>query len=172
MFRNSRRALAVTMAILATGAAACTQSVAASVRTSGAEHFQVLITSPASFANGGRASLIATGAIGAGGVAVTDSYGKGWTATFKVHGGSFKVAQSANTGTQHLDKATCILTQHAHGTFTVTNGTGSYGHITGHGTYRLYWLIAMPRTAPGKCSFTAKPIAFQQIVEYSGSVSY
>src|SRR5215472_988292 len=98
MLKHGSKILVVA-AVLVTCTAACANVASASAvhkaagntstATSGAEDFQVLITSPSSLDPGAQSSLVATGVIGAGGVAVTDSYENSWVATFELPQGAF-----------------------------------------------------------------------------------
>jgi hypothetical protein len=166
--------LAIAAALLATCGAACTQATAgaASKLVSGHEEFQSVVTSVSSFNKGGTSSLIATGVIGGGGVAVTVADSATWTAIVKLPGGSFRLFESGGSGTHHLDKATCIFTQHTNGIFKVSHGTGKYAGISGRGTYHYDWLMAAPHGPSGSCPFNVPPVAIQQITKFSGKVSY
>ena len=129
---------------------------------SGTEHFQIMSTSGTS----NTASVIATGVFTAGGVARSGTP----AGTFVFPAGSFKVVHSKGTGTQTLNRKTCLLTVHLKGTYKIFGGTGRYAGISGSGKYRFSILAVVARSA-GKCSRQEPFVAFQQIVKFSGPVS-
>jgi hypothetical protein len=154
MLGHRSKLLVVATAFLAS-ITACSQGTAgaASKLTSGAEQFQSVVTSVASFDKGGTSSLIATGVIAGGGRAVTVTYGDSWTAIVKLAAGTFTFSESKGRGTHHLDQRTCIFTQHWSGSFKVSHGSGKYAGISGRGIYRFDWLMAAPRSPSGTCAW-------------------
>jgi hypothetical protein len=160
--RKQHRLIGAAVALASAGALAVTGLTAASASpaASGTEHFQIMTTSATST----KASLIAHGLVTAAG---TDVEGNN-VDTFKFAGGSFKVRHSAGKGPQHFSPVTCLLTVTQHGTYTIFGGTGKYAGIGGHGTYHLNILGVGARNAKGKCSMSAPPKAFQQVIDASG----
>ena len=129
---------------------------------SGLEHFQLVTTS----ATAATQPVIATGVFTAGGVDHQGSKAD----TFVFPGGSFKVAHSQGTGTQHFDPATCLNTVRVHGTYTLSGGTGKYAGIRGHGTYHLS-ILGIAARSGGKCTMHKPPVVWQQIIQASGPVT-
>lgn len=129
---------------------------------SGIEHFQLVTTSATTSTQG----VIATGVFTAGGV---DHQGSK-VDTFVFPGGSFKVAHSQGTGTQHLNPATCLVTVRVHGTYTLSGGTGKYAGIRGHGIYHLN-ILGIAARSGGKCTMHKPPVVWQQIIQAAGPVT-
>ena len=129
---------------------------------SGLEHFQLVTTS----ATATTQPVIATGVFTAGGV---DHQGSN-VDTFVFAGGSFKVAHSQGTGTQHLNPKTCLVTVGVHGTYTLFGGTGKYAAIRGHGTYHLS-ILGIAARSGGNCTMHKPAVAWQQIIQASGPVT-
>jgi hypothetical protein len=90
--------------------------------------------------------------------------------TFVFPAGSFKVVHSKGTGTQTLNRKTCLLTVNLKGTYKIFGGTGKYAGISGSGKYQLS-ILAVAARSGGKCTMQKAPLAFQQIVKFSGPVS-
>ena len=129
---------------------------------SGTEHFQIMSTSGTS----NTASVIATGVFTAGGVARSGTP----AGTFMFPAGSFKVMHSKGTGTQTLNRKTCLLTVNLKGTYKIFGGTGKYAGISGSGKYQLS-ILAVAARSGGKCTMQKPLVAFEQIVKFSGPVS-
>ena len=175
--RRSHRFLLTRQRIisLATAATAAVATVAAALwlavpagasparsAVSGTEHFQIMSTSGTS----NTGSVIATGVFTAGGVAHSGTP----AGTFVFPAGSFKVVHSKGTGTQTFNRKTCLLTVNLKGTYKIFGGTGRYAGISGSGKYQLSILAVAARSA-SKCTTQKPPLAFQQIVKFSGPVS-
>lgn len=148
---------AATVATLGGAAAQASQTPA----VSGTEHLQLMSTS----ATSNKASIIVSGVFTAGGVDLQGNKAD----TVKFAGGSFKITHSNGTGTQHFNPATCLMTLQLHGTYKISNGTGKYQGISGHGKYRLS-ILGIAARVKGKCSQKAAPVAFQQLINASGPV--
>jgi hypothetical protein len=71
---------------------------------------------------------------------------------------------------QHLNQKTCLATVHGHGRYTLSNGTGAYAGISGHGKYQLT-LTAIAKRIKGVCTENAKPVAYQEQITATGPVS-
>lgn len=142
-------------------AVASAASHAARPATSGTEQFQLMNTS----ATSSNSSIIARGVFTAGGVDHSGS--KVDTVVFPK--GSFKIAHSKGTGTQHFNPKTCLMTISEKGTYKLSSGTGAYAGISGNGTYQLS-ILAVGARSGGTCSKTAPPVAFQQLIRASGPV--
>lgn len=157
-------ALAGVSAATAAPAAARHAAKAASASTvSGTEHFRLINTSFAS----NRASFIATGAFTAGGV---DHQGNGNTDLVVLPGGTFKIVHSKGTGPTKSNPKTCLLTTSQHGTYKLTDGTGKFKGLSGHGTYHVTIIAVARRTSAGKCSHKKLPAAVQIVINASGPV--
>jgi len=149
---------AATAAVTGGGTALASRAPAAS----GTEHLQLMSTS----ATSNKASIIVSGVFTAGGVDVQGNK----TDTVKFSNGSFKIAHSNGTGTQKFNPTTCLMSLQLHGTYKISNGTGAYKGISGHGKYQLS-ILGVAARVNGKCSQKAAPIAFQQLIKASGPVS-
>ena len=72
--------------------------------------------------------------------------------------------------TTELNRKTCLLVSVEHGTYKLSDGTGKYRHISGHGTYTSRVRLVFARNHRGRCSESKPPAAFQQIVNARGPV--
>jgi hypothetical protein len=129
---------------------------------SGTENLQLMSTS----ATSPTSSVIASGVFTAPGV----DHAGNKVDTVVFPGGSFKIAHSKGTGTQHFDPKTCLLTLSRHGTYTLLSGTGKYAGISGSGKYQLS-ILAIGASSGGKCTQSKPPVAFHQVINASGPVS-
>jgi hypothetical protein len=157
----------LTSAIIAAAAATVAGGAglaAASTHTAatGTEHFQLMTTS----ATSPNSSIIASGLFTAPGV----DHSGNKVDSVVLPGGSFKIAHSKGTGTQHFDPKTCLMTINQHGTYKLENGTGTYAGISGTGTYRLS-ILAVGASSGGKCTQSKPPVAWHQLINASGPVS-
>ena len=148
MMQHRTRLLAAASTAVTAAALAVSGLAAASAATpaaSGTEHFQIMTTS-----SSGRApsTMVATGGFTAGGLDHSGGHGK-----------------------QSFNPKTCLFVISQHGTFKLSSGTGKYAGISGHGTYRLSIMAVAARTAKGKCSQKAPPVAWEQIIKASGPVT-
>jgi hypothetical protein len=166
MLRHRNRLLGAASVAVATAALAVSGLAAASAATpaaSGTEQFQLMITS----ATSNTGPVIAHGVFTAGGI---DHEGT-TTATFTFANGTIKVRHSPGHGKQTFDPRTCLLTLKLHGTYRLVHGTGRYAGITGHGIYHLHILAVGARNARGRCSSSAPPVTFEQVINASGPVT-
>jgi hypothetical protein len=148
-------------AVAAAGLTSASASLAAG--SSGFEHFQLVKTAPA---NSAPSSIIARGLFTAGGV---DHPGnKVDKVVFP--DGTFKIAHSGGTGTPRFNRKTCLGVFALNGTYRLSNGTGAYAGISGHGIYRLNITEVAARNSAGGCSNKLPPVAFQQIIRAQGPV--
>ena len=160
-----RKILASAVTVAAAAALAGGAGLAAAsthTAVSGTEQFQLMTTS----ATSPTSSIIASGVFTAPGV----DHSGNKVDTVDLAGGSFQIAHSKGTGTQHVDPTTCLLTVNQHGTFKLLNGTGKYAGITGNGTYKLS-ILAIGARSGGKCSQTKPPVAWHQLINASGTAS-
>lgn len=125
------------------------------------EHFQIASTS----ATSSTASVVAWGKFVAGG---TDQQGNSVDKLVFANG-TFKANHPGGSAKQSLNAKTCLLTVSSHGKYWLSNGTGAYKGISGHGTYHVSILEVLARSG-GKCSTTKVPAAFQQVISASGPV--
>jgi hypothetical protein len=137
---------------------------AASTHTgaSGTEHLQLMTTS----ATSPTSSVIASGVFTAPGV----DHAGGKVDTVAFPGGSFQIAHSKGTGTQHFNPVTCLMTINEHGTYKLSGGTGKYAGISGSGKYQLS-ILGIGASSGGKCVQNKPPVAFHQVINASGPVS-
>jgi hypothetical protein len=84
-------------------------------------------------------------------------------------GGSVKVKHSPSTGPQTFNPKTCLFTVNQHGTYSFSGGTGKYKGISGHGKYTIS-IVGLGAKVKGTCSQTLPPVAFQQVIDASGTV--
>lgn len=165
MLRLNRRLLGAAGAVVAAAALAVTGFTAASASSagvSGTEYVQLMSTSATSTTE----SVIVHGVFTDYGV----DYSGNTVDTIVLQKGSFKVAHSQGTGPQYFNPRTCLNVIDQHGTYKIFHGTGKYAGIRGSGRYHLSLLFIAARVS-GKCSQTAPPVAFQEIITASGPVS-
>jgi hypothetical protein len=107
-----------------------------------------------SLANNPVIPLRATGVItDTGSIKLSGGPGAG-TGVIKLSHGHVNVMHSRGSGSAfHLSKATCTAGQNSHGTYTVTGGTGSYAHATGHGRFTVTFTVKFAMTG-GQCKVT------------------
>lgn len=160
--RKTLVAVITTVSVAAMISGASLAAASARPATSTTEHFQGMSTS----ATSNKSSVIATGVFTAGGVDISTS---ATTDTFKFPTGTFKVKHHAVHTKQAVNPKTCLFTISQRGTYKLSGGTGSYAGISGHGTYVLSILGVFARSK-GKCSMTATPAAFQQLIKAQGPV--
>lgn len=153
--------LAVTIAAIAALASTVAATASASPQT---EHFSFIDTSDSSQA----ASAIATGAFTAGGTTVLNR----GSDTMRLSNGTIKFEiHFTHAPKTNANPTSCLVTEQSSGTYTLTDGTGSYTGIRGSGRFAQAAHQVGP-TAHGKCSFTSgNPVASQQTVTASGPVS-
>jgi hypothetical protein len=166
MFKR-HRLLAAATAVAASATVALTGLSAASASparpaASGTEHLQLMSTS----ATSNTAPIIIYGVVTAGGV---DHQGNK-SDTIKLPGGTFKINHSQGKGTQHFNSKTCLMQINQHGTYTISGGTGKYKGISGHGKYQ-FSILAIGKKVKGKCSQSAAPTSFQQVIQASGPLT-
>jgi hypothetical protein len=159
-----KQAIAVASLVVAgtAGAAGATAASASAAARSGTEHFQLMSTS----ATSSKASFIATGVFTAGGVDI-----QGKTDRIVLPGGGFTISHKRAKGTQHFNPRTCLGVVSETGTYKISNGTGRYAGIRGHGDYRLSVMFVGSKNAAGKCSQRKPPQAAQVLIRASGPVS-
>jgi hypothetical protein len=141
--------------------AAASRPAASHRAVTGTEHFQLVSASLTS----GKSPLAAYGAFNASG---TDTQGNGNTDTFAFPGGSFLVKHKATHSRSHFSKRTCAGVVRQRGTYKISNGTGTYAGISGHGHFKFRLLIVARHTSHG-CS--QKPIASQTVIRARGPVT-
>ena len=169
MMKHRTRLAAAAGAVAAAGIIATTGVMAAAAAphparaaTSGTETFQIMTTS----ATAPTSSAIAFGLFTEPGTA----NGSRSSTKITFPNGAVMVKHSRGKGQQSVNPQTCLVTINAHGTFTVTAGTGAYSGIGGSGTYKLTVLGIAGRSG-GKCSMSKPPVAWHQVITATGSVS-
>ena len=122
----------------------------------GAEHMQMMTTSPTAT----KTSLIAYGALTAAGI---DKQNANGTDTLIFSGGTIGLKHTPAKGgdKQSFNNKTCLLQFTEKGTYKVTGGTGKYKGVTGSGTYLLNIIGIGPKLKSGACnpSQNAVPVA-------------
>jgi hypothetical protein len=129
------------------------------------EHFQIMSTS----ATSNTSSIIATGAFTAGGVNVGGNANNG-TATAVFPGGTVKIRHHTVHSRATFNGRTCLFRLVGRGTYKLLGGTGKYAGISGSGRFAVRILAVFARNSKGKCSQTAPPAAFQQVINAHGPV--
>jgi hypothetical protein len=142
-------------ALALTGATASAASSAAS----GTEHWIVESTNPVS----ATATLIARGPLTVGGTINLE------TGHVRLPGGTLKLSHHQVRGAQGESARTCLATLTSSGTYKVTDGTGRYSHVTGHGRYDLV-AYAIVKKVKGKCSDTV-PYAQTELLTATGPLT-
>jgi hypothetical protein len=154
--------LATTGAVTLSGLTAAASAAPAAPAVSGTVHFQEMTTS----ATARRSPVIATGAFTAGG---TDIVTGNLTDTFRFPGGTFKVTHKNGHGSQSINPKTCLFRLRATGTYKLSDGTGRYAGISGHGRFVVTDLAVGPKGANGKCE-RVPPKINEQEIQASGPV--
>jgi hypothetical protein len=134
---------------------------AGAVSVSGTENFQIMTTS----ATSSTLSVIAHGVFTAAGV--NHSGSKVDTLVFP--NGSFKLTHTGKAR-QTFNPKTCLVTISEKAVITLSEGTGAYKGISGKGTAQAS-ILAIGAKSGGKCSMTKPPVAFQQIIKATASVT-
>jgi hypothetical protein len=166
MLRLNRRFLGAAGAVVAAASLAVAGITAASARSSavtGIEHFQLVSTSPTA----STVPVISYGLFTDYGV----DHPGAKVDTVVLQKGGFQVAHSAGVGTHQFNPKTCLFRANLHGTIRLSHGTRAYAGISGSGTYQASVLFIAARSATGKCSSSAPPVAFQQIIKGTASVT-
>ena len=99
-----------------------------------------------------------------------DHQGSGSVDQLALSRGTFKLTHSQGTGTPQFNARTCVFSIALNGTYRLTNGTGAYKGVTGHGIYRADITEVGTRTASGSCSRHGVA-AFQEAIKAQGPVS-
>jgi len=157
---------AAAAAVIGLAVPASAAPAAAVPAVTGTEHFQFMTTNGTT----NTLALIAYGVFTAPGA---DHEGANNVSTFVFANGTIKLKHDNGTGTQSFNAKTCEFQINAHGKYAITAGTGRYKGVTGHGTYTLSILGIGPKTKTGACSTsqTAPPVAFQQVVDATGTIT-
>jgi hypothetical protein len=145
----------------ATHPAAISHPASTHAAVTGTQHFQLVSAS----LSGKNNPVVAYGAFNASG---TDNATSKTKDTFTFPGGSFRVTHKNTHSRQHFSKRTCAGVVHQRGTYKISNGTGRYAGISGHGRFRVRVLL-VTRHTPSGCG--QKPIAVQTIIRARGPVS-
>jgi hypothetical protein len=169
MLKHRNRLIAAAGAVVTAGAIATAGVMTAAAashpaRVSGTENFQMMTTSATSSSD----ALIASGVFTVPGVDHENRQNN--TSILVFANGTVSLKHSPGKGTQSVNPKTCLLTVNFHGTYTLTGGTGAYAGITGSGTYKLS-ILAIAARSGGKCSSTAPPAAWQQVIRATGPVN-
>jgi len=138
-------------------------SPAARAAVSGTEHFQLMTPS----ATATRIPIIAYGVFTKAGVDHTGSK----VDTLVFSNGSFKINHSGVPVHFTINKKTCLFQASGTGKVTLSGGTGAYKGISGTplATVRILGIAA--RSSTGACSMRKTPVAFQQLIKASGTIT-
>ena len=134
---------------------------AGAVSVSGTENFQIMTTSATSSTFG----VIAHGVFTAAGVDHSGSK----VDTLVFPNGSFKMTHTGKAR-QTFNPKTCLLTISEKAVITLSGGTGAYKGISGKGTAQAS-ILAIGAKSMGKCSMTKPPVALQQVIKATASVT-
>ena len=172
-----RRVRALAVAVTGAGAAAAviglaipagaSQVAARPAAVKGAEHFQLITTSATS-------NTLAVVSYGVDTMAGTDHEGNSntdtATDTLVYPKGTFKVT---HTGPQtfKVNSKTCFFSAPSKGTIKISGGTGAYKGISGKGTYSASVIGILAKTKTGACNENANPVAFQEVINASATVT-
>ena len=161
----SRKTLTLAGAAAVAGALAVTGITSAAAQPAQPYiHVSLITTNPA---NRAGLSVIVTGSINDGGV---DHQGSGSVDQLALSRGTFTLTHSQGTGTPRFNPRTCVFNLAINGTYKLTNGTGAYKGVTGHGIYRANITEVATRTASGSCSRHGVA-AFQEVIKAQGPIS-
>ena len=150
-FATTAAAAAAATAVVLWLAVPAGASPATGPAISGTEHLQSMTTS---FTLNTR-PVIAFGVFTTAGV---DHITGHLTDRFVFPAGTFQVTHANGPVAQHLNPKTCLLSQSGRGPFKISDGTGKYAGISGHGFYHFSLLAILPRSG-GKCLLTKSPVA-------------
>jgi hypothetical protein len=130
----------------------------------GVEHFTLMVTTTT-----GQASVIATGLFTDGGTINITRFAPG---EIRLGRGTIRVTTSVQgAGTYKLNHATCLQTLTGHGTYRLSHGAGRYSGIHGSGKFTTTVRSVVRRTARGICNLQRPVLAFQGIVNLSGTAT-
>jgi hypothetical protein len=159
--RNISFAIAAACTVAATSAAVWLAVPAGAVSVSGTENFQIMTTSATSSTFG----VIAHGVFTAAGVDHSGSK----VDTLVFPNGSFKMTHTGKAR-QTFNPKTCLLTISEKAVITLSGGTGAYKGISGKGTAQAS-ILAIGAKSSGKCSTAKPPVALQQVIKATASVT-
>lgn len=128
-----------------------------------AEHLRFMSTK----ATSRRISVIATGAVTAGGI---DRPGR-VTDVLRFPGGTLRYRHVARTFSGSADPQTCLITETETGRFTLGHGTGRYAGIHGSGRYALSIVGVTMKNRAGQCTHVQAPATFQQLTTANGTLT-
>jgi hypothetical protein len=120
------------------------------------EYFTAVATSAT-----GAVTVVAAGPIAATG---TDTVLGTHRDNFVFPDGTITIRHEPLTRSQKFDARSCTFTYTETGTYDLTRGTGSYTHVTGSGTYKVF--------AVGTgCDPKAPPTSFVQTIQAHGPIT-
>jgi hypothetical protein len=152
--------VAISAAAIAGGSGAA--SAAASASHSKSEHFRIVSTQTASR----RLSVIATGTFTAGGYEIP----RRDRGVLVFPGGTLTLTLSENSAAGSVS-STCLVTQTAHGRFTIGHGTGRYAKVTGSGKLTVASIGVAAKNAAGECTHLTDPATYQAVTTANGSIT-
>jgi hypothetical protein len=162
---NIRRRFATVVTLSAATFAITVPSAYAAGRDAGSqkEYFQLAGV-------GAKSVFIAHGAITGGG---TDDMSHEAYDILHLSGGTLRInhPDKDSKTKQHVDKKTCYATFDVSGKYTISNGTGKYEQVTGHGTYRGSFDAVLKRNKNGSCNENAEPTVQINAINASGPLS-
>ena len=161
MKRNISFAIAAAATAATTATALWLAVPAGAVSVSGTENVQIMTTS----ATSSTFSVIAHGVFTVAGV---DHSGRK-VDTLVFANGSFKMTHTGKAR-QTFNPKTCLVTISEKAVITLSGGTGAYKGISGKGTAQAS-ILAIGAKSGGKCSMTKPPVALQQVIKATASVT-
>jgi hypothetical protein len=159
--RNISFAIAAAATTATTATALWLAVPAGAVSVSGTENFQIMTTS----ATSSTFSVIAHGVFTVAGVDHSGSK----VDTLVFPNGSFKMTHTGKAR-QTFNPKTCLVTISEKAVITLSGGTGAYKDISGKGAAQAS-ILAIGAKSGGKCSMTKPPVALQQVIKATASVT-
>jgi hypothetical protein len=164
--RTQMRKIIIAATVTAAAATLAVANIATATSTTKTETFTAITTNPGS----GVASLIATGGFTAGGTMTNGKHAE----TFHFASGKFTLV-IGRPGSKHvsLNPTTCLYTKTGSGTYTLTDGTGTYQGISGSGKIS-FTLRAVYALVNGKCPSSDQPganVSAQTAIQYTETAS-
>ncbi len=150
-------AAASAAAVLGTGLVSVSAGAQPARQATTTETFQAMSTS----ATAAALTLVVRGHFTAGGTLVPVTATR---STATLPDGTFRVVQQVATSSQGFNTRTCLVTEAEQGTWTLSDGTGSYAGIAGAGPFSLTILGVTSRNAKGKCNHVQAPATFELLV--------
>jgi hypothetical protein len=90
------------------------------------------------------------------------------TSSFDFRAGKLTVKHTQTSGSSQptLNPKTCVYSQTEGGVYTVLGGTGKFSGATGHGWFRLYFAVKVPRLKNGQCNTSQSAMPVSGIISF------